>query len=321
MNDNPEKNLVQRNHVIDNAAKNDFETALRKGFWRSIISWFIRKDNKLMPFDEIRRSLPVGGQRDIGNLPVLLEKIVGSVGRYQDFDRVFLPRRTNLRGRWQSIDKAHIQDIILPPIELYKIGDVYFVRDGNHRVSVARERGQVFIDAYVTEINVPITIDKETNIDEVIRKSEANQFEKRTNISKIRPGNEIEFSLPGGAAKVLEHIDVHRYYVGEKLKSAVSYEEAVAKWYDEVYWPLAQVIHQYHLLREFPKRTVADLYLWIIEHLYYLKEKYQADVSVEQAAIHFADEYSKKPFSWLINFFRQTLSGEIKEADSEKGPS
>ncbi len=270
-----------------------------------------------MPFDEIRRSLPVGGQHDVGNQQVLMDKIVGSIGRYQDFDRVFLPRRTHTRGRWESIDKAHLQDISLPPIELYKIGSVFFVRDGNHRVSVARERGQAYIDAYVTEIDVPFMIDEDTDIDEVIRKSEAIQFEEKTHIAEIRPDNGIEFSLPGGAAKVMEHIDVHRYYLGEKRKAEVSYEEAVAKWYDEVYWPLAQVIRQYNLLKEFPKRTVADLYLWIIEHLYFLKERYQAEVSLEQAATHFANEYSKKPFSWLIDFIRKMMPGEGSEEDSD----
>jgi hypothetical protein len=100
-------------------------------------------------------------------------------------------------------------------------------------------------------------------------------------------------------------------------KAEVSFEEAVAEWYDEVYWPLALVIHQYHLLRNFPERTVADLYLWIIEHLYYLKEEYQAEISLEQAAAHFADEYSKKPFSWLVNFIRQMLdAGENKEGSA-----
>ncbi len=307
MNNNPSD---KSNFIAESAARIDFKSALRKGFWRSVISWFTRKDNRLLPFDQIRRSLPVGGQHDVGNQQVLLEKIVGSISRYQDFDRIFLPRHTNTRNRWESIDKAHLQDIPLPPIELYKIGSVYFVKDGNHRVSVARERGQAYIDAYVIEIDAPFTIDENTDVDEVIRKSEAIQFEEKTHISKIRPDNGIVFSLPGGASKVLEHIDVHRYYMGEKRKGDIKYEEAVENWYDEVYWPLAQVIRHYNLLKEFPERTAADLYLWIIEHLYFLKEKYQADVSLEQAAAHFADEYSKKPFSWLLNFIRQMLRGE-----------
>lgn len=313
MSDKSSNKSYRSSRLAESTAKMDFESAFRKGYWRSVISWFTRKDNRLLPFDEIRRNLPVSGQHEIGNQQVLMEKIVGSIGRYQDFDRVFLPRRTNTRGRWESIDKAHLQDITLPGIDLYKIGGVYFVKDGNHRVSVARERGQLYIDAFVTEIDVPFEIDKDTDIDEVIRKIEAVKFESKTQISSIRPDHGIVFSIPGGGTKVLEHIDVHRYYMGETRKAAVSYDEAVANWFDEVYLPLAQVIRQYHLLKEFPKRTVADLYLWIIEHLYYLKEEYQADVSLEQAATHFADKYSKKPFSWLVNFFRQIVGGEANE--------
>src|SRR5512138_1525754 len=120
------------------AAKLDFENAIRKGYWRSVMSWFTRTDNKLLPYDEFRRSLPVYGQHDIGMRQIELDKIIGSVGRYLDFDRAFLPRRTNTRNRWESVDRAHLQDITLPPIEVYKVGTVYFVKDGNHRVSVAR---------------------------------------------------------------------------------------------------------------------------------------------------------------------------------------
>ncbi len=310
MNQNPnpelnEKNPQRKTVVFDVAAKNDFEVALRKGFWRSVISWFTHSQNDLLPFDQIRKSLPVRGQHDIGNQQVELDKIVGSIGRYQDFDRAFLPRRTNTRGRWESIDKAHLQDISLPPIELYKVGSVYFVKDGNHRVSVARERGQAYIDAYVIEIDVPFPITANTNVEEIIRKSEALDFEEKTHLSEIRPEADIHFTLPGGCEKLLEHIAVHRYYMGEKRKSRVHHKEAVAGWYDDVYLPLVRVIRQYKILDNFPGRTDADLYLWIIEHLYYLREEFQAEVSLEEAATHFAGEYSKKPFSWLINFLRR----------------
>ena len=90
-----------------------------------------------------------------------MKQIVGSVGRYNDFDRVFLPRRRALRERWASIDSAHIKEINLPAIEVYKVGSVYFVLDGNHRVSVARERGQEYIDAMVIELEVPFEVTTE----------------------------------------------------------------------------------------------------------------------------------------------------------------
>jgi len=303
--DPSEHGSLQKNLLIASAAKNDFDTALRKGFWRAVISWFRKMDNRLLPFDEFRRNLPISGQHHIGNRQVLMSKIVGSIGRYQDFDRVFLPRHTHTRGRWESIDKAHLQDISLPPVELYKVGEIYFVKDGNHRVSVARERGQMYIDAYVIEIDVPFPIDENTDVEALILQNEAIQFEEKTHIAQIRPGADIRFTLPGGTLKVLEHIQVHEYYMGEKRHGSVPYEEAVANWYDEVYMPLVQVIRQNHILDEFPGRTEADLYMWIIEHLYFLREEYQAEVSLEQAAAHFAGEYSKKPFRWFINLIHR----------------
>ncbi len=137
----------------------DFEQATRKANWRDWFSWLTHKNNNLMSLDEILCCVPVKNQHHLGYQFVPLNKIVGSEGRYREFDRSFLPRQTHTKGRWVSIDKAHYKAVTLPPVELIKIGQDYFVRDGNHRVSVARVRGQEFIDAYVTEIVAPVSFD------------------------------------------------------------------------------------------------------------------------------------------------------------------
>ena len=111
-------------------------------------------------------------------------------------------------------------------------------------------------------------------------------------------------SLPGQYTKLLDHISVHRWYLGEQEKREIPYEEAVARWYDEVYLPLVKIIREHEILKEFPGRTEADLYLWIIEHLAYLREEWQEEVSVEEAAEHFAEEYSPKPLRRLINVIK-----------------
>lgn len=126
--------------AFEQMAEQDFDRAVLRALWRKIVSRLTGANNKLLPFDEIRQQLPVRGQHSLGNREVEVDKIIGSLGRYHDFDRAFLPTQSRTRDRWLSIDKAHYQDVILPPIELYKIGEVYFVKDGNHRVSVARER-------------------------------------------------------------------------------------------------------------------------------------------------------------------------------------
>lgn len=133
-------------------AVGDFERAMLKASWRNWLSRLTRRHNDLLSLEEVRGRLPVKGQHYLGSQIVPLDKIVGSEGHHQDFDRAFFPRQMRSKERWIRIDQAHYAQTPLPPVELVKIGDVYFVRDGNHRISVARAHGQDFIDAYVTEI-------------------------------------------------------------------------------------------------------------------------------------------------------------------------
>lgn len=306
---------------VNERAKAEFEKALRKGFWRSFWSWFNQTDNNLLPFDAIRKALPIGAQHDLGMKQIPLDAIVGSVGRYHDFDRAFLPRYSFLQARWVSIARAQLQDINLPPIEVYKLGETYFVKDGNHRVSVARERGQAFIDASVIEIYTPVPITPETDINELIRQIEKIDFYNKTRLAQLRPDAKIEFTLPGGYGKVYEHIEVHRWFLGEQRNAPVDYADAVASWYDEVYLPMVEVIKDNQILANFPNRTEADLYIWIIEHMWFLREEYQQDISMTEAATHYARTYSEHPFRWLMDLARwaaRLLSGTAENIKEEE---
>ncbi|MCL4295523.1 MAG: hypothetical protein KJ077_07340 [Anaerolineae bacterium] len=147
------KNLSRPAPNLDQLALQDFAHAVHRALWRDWLSWLIRKNNNLLPFEQVRRHLSFKGQHQRGLCAVPLDKIVGSVNRYHDFDRAFFPRQSRTRDRWLSINKAYYQDIALPPVELLKVGEIYFVSDGHHRISVARARGQEFIDASVTEID------------------------------------------------------------------------------------------------------------------------------------------------------------------------
>jgi hypothetical protein len=312
MNDNPFR-------PITDIANSDFDTAFQKGFRRTLVNWLLNQNNSLLDFNEIRKQILWQGQSDIGMQEIKMEDIVGSVGRYQDFDRTFLPRRWNSRERWANIDKAHLQDIILPPIEVYKIGSVYFVKDGNHRVSVARERGQKYIEANVIEIKTPIPVDANTNIDDLIRKREEIGFLEQTQIKKIRPNARIEFSLPGGYNILIEHIKAHHWFLGERHKHEITWEEAVGHWYDKVYLPLVKVIHQEQILKDFPHRTEADLYVWISAHLWYLREEYQQEISMEDAALHFANIYSENIWHRIKYFFTH-ISNHFKRQKRQWPP-
>lgn len=282
--------------AVQETARYEFDTALTLGFWRSLVSWFTRSSNELLPYDEVRKRLKLHGQHYLGMREILLDKIVGSVGRYNDFDKEFLPRRSVIRSRWISIDAAQLQDIILPPIEVYKIGEAYFVKDGNHRVSVARRRKQTYIDAEVIEIDVAVPVNADTNIDDLIRLQEKADFFEKTCLLELRPEANLELSLPIGYSRLLDHIGVHRWYMGEKRKKAVPFQEAVADWYDTVYYPLIFIIRQHNILEKFPGRTEADLYVWIIEHLWYLREECkEQNPSLEQAAEDFTKIFSRHP--------------------------
>lgn len=136
----------------------NFDRAVGKAQWRDWLSWLLKKNNNLISFEEIRHTLPLQGQRYLGFQFVPLDNIVGSEGRPHEFDRTFLPRQRYSQSRWVSIDKAHYKSVTLPPVELIKIDEVYFVRDGHHRISVAWTRSQEFIEAYVIEIDAPISL-------------------------------------------------------------------------------------------------------------------------------------------------------------------
>ncbi len=296
--------MSDESDFVSRMARSDFESARRKGYWRGILSWLTQSTNELLPFDEVRKRLPITGQHYLGLKQIPVDRIVGSVGRYQDFDRAFLPTQTHTRDRWVSIDKAHMRDVILPPIEVYKVGQVYFVKDGNHRVSVARERGQIFLDAYVIEVAVPVEVEDLTDIDDLIRKQEYAEFISQTHLNELRPGAQVIFSLPGQYSKLVNHISVHRWYLGEEWHRDVPWNEAVGRWYDDVYMPLVEIVREQKILAEFPGRTEADLYLYIMEHLYFLREAWNNEVSLQEAASHFAEEFSQRPLRRLINVIR-----------------
>jgi hypothetical protein len=285
-------NFDNSDNILARASRFDFSRAYQKGFWRSIFSWIKNKNNELLPFDEVIKHMPIRGQNYIGVKQIETDKIIGSVSRYHDFDRVFLPKQTHTRSRWESIDRAYFRQVVLPPIDVYKLTDYYFVKDGNHRVSVARERGQTFMDAYVTEIRTSGKIDKDTDINTLVLEQEYTDFVHQTKLDTLFPNEDFHFSLAGQYDKVLQHISVHRWFLGEKLNRPVSDEEAVVGWYKDLYQPLKKIITKHNILEKFPDRTGMDLYLWVIEHRWYLAEELNRRVSLESAATHFAEGFS-----------------------------
>lgn len=292
--------------MLEQLAKEDFNRALRKGFWRKINAWLRGQNNELLPYDEVRQRFPLKGQRYIGLRTVPIENIVGSVGRYRDFDRAFTPKHARTAQRWISIDQARYEDVRLPPVELYKIGEVYFVKDGNHRVSVAREKNQHFIDAYVIEVDIPVTLKPDLDISELNLKQEYANFLEATKILDLRPDANLELTLPGETERLLEHIRAHRWFLSQQQGTEIPFETAVTSWYDNVYLPLVATIQAQGLDQAFPDRTLADLYLWVSEYSWFLREAYKEDRALQAAAESFAKTYADWPARKVASTLRQS---------------
>jgi hypothetical protein len=275
---------------IAGRVKDDFAHARYKAFWNRILNILGGQPTTLLSYDEVKEKLHVGGPIYRGVKTVELKKIVGSLDRYHQFDRAFLPLEDKIASRWQSIDRAFYQDINLPPVVLYKVGDAYFVVDGHHRVSVAREKGQLSIDADVRECSSKVNITPDLKPEDLEILGEKVNFLERTELDRIRPKAKIKLTIPDGFDRMLEHIAVHRYFMGLDLKRDISDEEAVENWYDSFYKPIVNSIRRNGILREFPEKTEGDLYLWVLDRQRYLHAEGQKLASPEKAAEDFLEE-------------------------------
>lgn len=251
----------------------DFQHARFKAFMNRVWASISGQPTTLLSYDEVKEKLRVGGPVYRGVQTVRVDQIAGSLNRYHEFDRVFLPASDTLATRWQSVNRAFYQEISLPPVVLYKVGQVYFVVDGHHRVSVARKQGQLYIEAEVRECATRINITADIKPEDLEILEDKVNFLERTALDSLRPAASIKLTIPDGFDRMLEHIAVHRYFMGLDLQRDISDEDAVADWYDTVYTPIVNVIRETHILKEFPSKTEGDLYLWVLDHQHYLAEE------------------------------------------------
>jgi hypothetical protein len=257
---------------LSDKVNSDFSRARLKSFLNRVRSLISGQPTRLLSYDEVKTRLRLGGPIYRGIETVPLRQIVGSLNRYAEFDRAFKPAEDHLAERWQNVDYAFYKAISLPPILLYKVGQVYFVVDGHHRVSVAREQGQEDIDAEVRECSTKVNITPDIRPEDLDILGEKVLFLERTRLDRLRPQSRIRLTMPGGFDRMLEHIAVHGYFMGLDLKRHVSDQEAATDWYDRVYVPIVKVIRSSKVLREFPGRTEGDLYLWVLDRQQYLAE-------------------------------------------------
>ena len=284
------------------AAKNLFHKAHGRAQFSDFLARLGGRSNDLLPFDALASALHVYQQIPRPRPEVIpLDKIVGSVGRYKDFTRDFLPRNLGLVQRWARIDTALGTPEGLPPIEVYKIGEVYFVADGNHRVSVARANGFRDIEAYVTEIPVDPGIEPGDTLDEAIIKAERARFIAETGIGDCYPHLDIYFTRPGGFPQLLDHVQIHRRLMQREQgdDTPVSPTEAACDWYENAYLPIIESIREGQLLRRFPGRTAADLYVWIWGYIFQTYLESGEKVTPEEGAQMLALQ-AESPFQQAV---------------------
>ena len=275
--------------MIEERLEADFDRARHKAFFHDLLSVVSRRPNDLIPYHEVRSRLSPEGESYRGHQTVRLDQIVGSMDRFRDFDRAFLPRQRHTARRWKNVDRAYYEDVYLPPIQLYKVGDVYFVKDGNHRVSVARERGQQFIDAEVIEGHVRVPIYASMNPAELLLQVEYAEFLRRTNLDRLRPDHDIRPTALGRYDVIWEHIRHHQEWLSEIWDRPATVHEAVNDWYLYIYMPIIQVVRDRGVLDEFPRLTEADIYLWVMRHREALEAREGHDIGPEESAEDYAE--------------------------------
>lgn len=280
---------------------------LGRNLFTAILPLARRRPSLLIPFDLVKDKLHLRESHYCGMQTVEINKIVGSLNRYNDFNRVFLPVRPTAErtARLRNLEHALEQGEILPPVRLYQVGDVYFVEDGHHRVAAARRQGGKEIDAEVIEFRSSVPLESGVTPKEILIKAEYVDFLERTHLDKLRPNQKIEFSELGRYRVLLEHIDVHRYFLGLEKKREIPYEEAVVSWYDNVYTPIVETFQRLGTIKHFHNRTEADLYVWVSRHLYYLRERYGPDVDLEEAVLDYAKRHR---LPWLARLLKTDQS-------------
>ena len=286
-----------------------FNEALRKARLQRVLSTFRWKNPNLLSFYEVTKLIKPDAQYYKGLQTIPVKNIIGSENRYQDFSSAFYPRNSILRRRWENIEAAKLDDMILPPISVYKLGDWYFVRDGNHRVSVARSMGQEFIDADVVELSSKIPLEEGMTLNEL--KKRVVEHERAAFIAQYNPTylpmDKIVFTTPGSYPEMVNHILVHKYYANEHIDHELTFEEGAVSWYNNVYLPIVKAEGHEHLQTIFPGCTEADIYMWVVHKWDEMKRK-NAQITQDAAAKAVKDTEGKNWFQRWWSYIKQKFS-------------
>jgi len=277
------------------SAIHDFRRARQQANLDAVIGNLIGRPSGLLSFDDVKHKLKgsISGGRRLAEVP--LDAIVGSVGRYSDFNRQFRPRNDSDELRWTRVKAAMEGPLGVPPIELYRIGNAYFVLDGNHRVSVLRRMGATQAQAYVTEVQTRVPLSPYDSPDDLILKAEYAEFLDHTKLDEQRPQADLRVTSPGRYAGIEEEIAAHHANFAATQGHGESFEAAAANWYDTIYLPVIDSIRRQGILLDFPARTETDLYVWIAQHRAELEHALGWNIAPDAAASDLVNRHSRAP--------------------------
>ncbi len=263
-------------------SESEFNHLRVKAFLEMMMGLITGHNMHLLSFNEVVEKLRLNQSIYLGLQDIPVKNIIGSTGRYEDFTRHFLPRKGDKRDkeRWRNIYTLAVTGKGFPPIEVYKIDQIYFVKDGNHRVSVARDLKWETIQAKVTELTCPISLEPDIEQDELLIKEEYAYFLEQTQLDKSCPESKthINFTAPGGYQRLLKHIELHRYMMTTE-QAATDQKEitlplAAKDWYYKIYQPMVEAVRHMNIIKHFPGRSESDLYHWLIQHQAELREQH-----------------------------------------------
>ncbi len=217
------------NQFVFQAAVQNFRQARQQAALQQVLARVTRKSNDLLSYEEVEKKLRLSTRRERGLQTIPVASIVGSVGRYADFTRTFLPRNPDDLQRWARVRTAYTEyagGTGLPPIDVYQVGDVYFVLDGNHRVSVARQQGITFIEANVIQVQCPVPLTPDIRPDDLIVKAEYADFLAETCLHEHRPDVDLSLTVPGQCDKLWAQIQAQQELMEQQQRRNVPLPDA-----------------------------------------------------------------------------------------------
>ena len=233
-------------------AQSDFSRARRARLLADIGRRLRREPDDvalMLPFEEVVEALGRTGQHDLGLQVVPLEAIVGSVDRAVDFDRGLRPTSARLRSRWERINAAQRRGEALPPVSLFKVGDLYFVRDGHHRVSVAKSLGRSDIDAYVVEVETRVKLGEDTLVSDLPLKDHERLFRERVPLP-AQARARISLRDPWDFGTLAEAVEAWGFRAMQNRGTYMDRAEVAHHWYTEEYEPVVDLLRAGDLIAE-----------------------------------------------------------------------